>query len=48
VRICRSDFEALLERSRIGSPVAAESSCAAAFRELELLRTPPVDPAKDE
>jgi hypothetical protein len=48
VRIRRSDFEALLERSRIGSHVAAEPSPAAAFWEGELLQTPPVDPAEGE
>jgi hypothetical protein len=48
VRIRRSDFEALLERSRIGEPVAVEPSPAEAFWEGELLHTPTVDPARGE
>ena len=42
VRIRRSDFEALLERSRIEGPAATEPSPAAAFWEGELLQTPTV------
>jgi excisionase family DNA binding protein len=48
VRIRRSDFEALLERSRIGAPRVAEPSPAEAFWEGELVQTPTVDPAEGE
>lgn len=47
VRIRRSDFDALLERSRVGPPPAAEPSPAEAFWEGELLQMPPVDPGDD-
>jgi excisionase family DNA binding protein len=48
VRIRRSDFEALLERSRIGALGAAERSPAETFWEGELLPEPLVDPAGGE
>ena len=48
VRIRRSDFEALLERSRIGEPQEAEPSTAQGFWEGELLPTPTVKPAEDD
>jgi len=47
VRIRRSDFEALLDRSRIGPPREVEPSLAAGFWEGELLPTPAVEPAED-
>jgi hypothetical protein len=44
----RSEFEALLERSRIAAPSHAERKHAQAFWEGELLPTPVVGTAEDE
>jgi excisionase family DNA binding protein len=48
VRIRRSDFDALLERSRIGGRSTAGISEAKAFWEGELLPTPMLDPGEGE
>lgn len=48
VRIRRSDFEALLERGRTGTPAVPERSPAEAFWEGELLPAPTVDLAEGE
>jgi hypothetical protein len=48
VRIRRSDFEALLEPSRIGAHAAGAASPAEAFWEGEYQPTPTVDTAEGE
>jgi hypothetical protein len=46
VRVRRADFEALLERSRIGRTQAPDRSLAQAFWDGEYLPTPAVDLAE--
>lgn len=48
VRVRRVDFEALLQRSRIGGTQTADPSLAQAFWQGEYLPTPAVDPGEDD